>query len=80
MFPKGTKSTWVVVLGLLHSLQRSLLGVLVLPLLSERLVEHLAEQTVAFSNQKHTLELVVQHSGLVHDVLAGLESADLEDG
>lgn len=65
---------------MLPSLQRSFLGVLVLPLLGERLVEHLAERTVALSDQEHALELVVQHSGLVHDVLAGLESADLGDG
>ena len=73
-------STRVVFLGLLHSLQRSFLGLLVLPLLGYRLVEHLAEHTVAFSDQKHTLELVIQHSRLVHDVLAGLESANLQHG
>lgn len=71
-------STQVVFLGLLHSLQRSFLRLLVLPLLGQRLVEHLAQHAVALPHQEHALELIVQHGRLVHDVLAGLESADLE--
>lgn len=70
------KCTRVIFLSLL----RFLLFLLVLPLFGQRPVEDLAEHAVAFSYQEHALELVVQHGGLVHDVLTGLESANLETG
>lgn len=73
-------STRVVFFSLLRPLQGSFPGLLKLTLFSYRLVEHLAEHTVTFSNQKHALKLVVQHGGLVHDILARLEPTNLEHG
>lgn len=72
--------TRVVLLSLLRPLQGSFPRLLELPLLSYGLVEHLADHTVTFPNQEHALKLVVQHGGLVHDVLAGLEPTDLRHG
>lgn len=70
-------STWVVLFSLLCPLQGSFPRLLKLSLFSYRLVEHLAEHTVTFSNQEHALKLVIQHGGLVHDVLARLEPTNL---
>lgn len=69
--------TYTLLPGLLRPLQGALFGLLMLPLFRQRLVEHLAQDGVTFSNQEHCLELVVEHGGLVHDVLAGFESTDL---
>lgn len=74
------KSTWVVLFSLLCPLQGSFPRLLKLSLFSYRLVEHLAEHTIAFSNQEHALKLVIQHGGLVHDVLARLEPTNLQHG
>lgn len=74
------KSTWVVLFSLLCPLQGSFPRLLKLSLLSYRLVKHLAEHTVTFSNQEHALKLVIQHGGLVHDVLARLEPTNLQHG
>lgn len=79
-FKTKMNSTWVVLFSLLCPLQGSFPRLLKLPLFSYRLVEHLAEHTVTFSNQEHALKLVIQHGGLVHDVLARLEPTNLQHG
>lgn len=70
--------TWAVFFSLLRPFQGSLPGLLKLSLFSYGLVEHLAEHTITFSNQKHALKLVIQHGGLVHDVLARFEPTNLQ--
>lgn len=72
------KRTRVVFFSLFRPLQGSLPGLLKLSLFSYGLVEHLAEHTVTFSNQKHALKFVIQHGGLVHDVLARFEPTNLQ--